>query len=74
MSGLRSIVSHWWVEEHGHVMAECPECDKVGTLARGTHTVDVDGGVSPSFICPYCGWHGYVRLARWPSSSQEPRP
>lgn len=62
-------IRHWMVEEHGHVIAACPGCDKDGTLEKGVHTVGVDGTVTPSFICPHCEWHGWVRLAYWPSIS-----
>ena len=72
MTDMQTIYK-WVAEEHGHILANCPECDKPGTLAKGTHTVRTNGEVVPSFICPHCGWHGWVRLRNWPSASEVDR-
>lgn len=65
MSEVRRAIVDWHLHERGHVIATCPECGKEGTLAKGTHTVEPDGRVSPSYICPLCHWHGWVRLIGW---------
>lgn len=67
MTDMRTI-REWEAEEHGHILAHCPECDRVGTLARGIHGIRPDGTVVPSFDCPFCTFHGWVRLAHWPSA------
>lgn len=61
---------HWrWVtrqtgpdETEEIIKIGCPECGKAVTLEHHLHTVEQDGAVSPSLICPVCGWHDHARL------------
>lgn len=41
----------------------CPGCD--GTISLRRHEIDPDGVVTPSVVCPLCGWHDYARLKGW---------
>ncbi len=43
----------------------CPGCAKI--LSLGKHTIDPDGTVTPSLVCPFksCDFHDYVKLADW---------
>lgn len=63
MTDVRLI--RWRRHERGLVIGTCPECDKEGTFAPNHHRVEKDGSVIPSFICPGCGWHGWVQLKDW---------
>ena len=40
----------------------CPDCGCEGDLTD--HDIDADGKVSPSVICPNCGFHAMVVLDR----------
>lgn len=47
------------------VKLACPLCGAEGVLEEGSHTIDHDGIVSPSVVCPNesgCGWHDHIRL------------
>ncbi len=50
----------------GHnVIVFCPSCD----LRLGcTHTIDVQGNLSPSLVCTHdgCSFHEFVQLAGYP--------
>jgi len=48
-----------WQEHNEIVILRCPN-GHVSEL--GDHTVGMDGVVSPSAVCPKCGWHETVRL------------
>ena len=60
---------------------QCPECKQWATLGgeiqdhidAGGHTMDADGNVSPSIVCPWkpCEWHQMVTLVGWPDSPLE---
>jgi hypothetical protein len=50
-----------WREWEGVVIVSCPE----GHTARLNHNVASDGSVTPSLLCPYCGWHVWGRLDGW---------
>ena len=67
MSGPVYDSYHWTLHERGHVIVQCPECGREGTLNPQNHSVRDSGEVLPSFICPHCGWHGWVRLVGWVS-------
>jgi len=43
----------------------CPTCGKLAVLID--HSIDVDGTVAPSVVCPTdgCAFHDYVRLDGW---------
>lgn len=36
----------------GHVFGSC-------------HSIQDDGSVAPSVVCPHCGWHVFIRLDSW---------
>lgn len=46
-------------------LACCPGCGKL--LSLGRHTIDADGTVTPSLVCPFrgCDFHEFVMLADW---------
>lgn len=46
----------------------CPKCQRVSTLSSDVHRVAETGEVSPSFVCPHCPWHVFVRLGDWSES------
>ena len=43
----------------------CPDCGNVASLSQ--HTVDPDGSVHPSLVCPHdgCKFHEWVILDEW---------
>jgi hypothetical protein len=51
----------------------CPKCGKSFFLEQGerfgvdweAHGVSAEGIVSPSVICPFCGFHDHVLLIGW---------
>jgi hypothetical protein len=51
----------------------CPSCTK-GMSVGGNqpfgscHTIDGDGTIHPSVVCPHCAWHVMARLIGWSSS------
>lgn len=55
---------------------QCADCKRWCTLGgeidtvldAGGHTIDSDGNVSPSVVCPFdgCEWHQSVTLVGWP--------
>ena len=49
-------------------LMSCPECGKVCSLSG--HTINPDGTVEPSLMCPYdgCGYHDFVKLEGWRSA------
>lgn len=51
------------------VHARCGgRCGKLFTLCD--HTIDAEGFVNPSVVCPTgdCGWHVFLRLMNWPEN------
>lgn len=40
----------------------CPGCGNDVAIGRA-HTIEADGLLSPSMVCPICPFHEYVRLA-----------
>jgi hypothetical protein len=44
---------------------QCPGCGKVASMSQ--HTIEPDGTVSPSAVCPYegCTFHQWIRLEGW---------
>lgn len=47
----------------------CPTCSHVASLTARTHRVLSDGTVRPSFVCPGCDFHAYIRLENWSDDS-----
>ena len=47
------------------VLVCCPECGKTHPLVK--HTIDPDGTVTPSLVCPFpnCEFYEFVKLADW---------
>ncbi len=43
----------------------CPDCGETASL--GDHTIDADGLVNPSLVCPHkgCAFHEFVVLEGW---------
>lgn len=43
----------------------CAKCGEMASLSE--HTIDAEGGVTPSVVCPRkgCGWHVHVTLDGW---------
>ena len=54
----------WWPLLPNGTLVTCPSC---GATAALDHTVDDEGNVSPSLVCPAdgCGFHEFVRLEGW---------
>lgn len=56
-----------WKRPDGGTAVEmtCPRCHRTARLSA--HTVDADGKVSPSVVCPTpnCGFHEWVQLECW---------
>jgi hypothetical protein len=44
-------------------LVRCPTCCETFSLSR--HTIAADGAVTPSVVCPRCGWHAWVTLVGW---------
>lgn len=56
---------------------KCPN-GHIGTLVDhepDSHSIDAEGVVSPSVVCPEdgCGFHDHVRLVGWSSVSNQDR-
>ena len=55
---------------------KCPKCGGEAVLGgevqpkldAGGHTMDAEGNVSPSVVCPFdpCDFHQFVTLVGWP--------
>lgn len=52
----------------------CPQCLRLSSIGKRHHTVDADGTVKPSLVCPFtadkgfdpaCTHHVYARLDDW---------
>jgi hypothetical protein len=48
----------------------CPQCRRAFSIGGGQvfgscHTVAADGTISPSVVCPGCGWHVMAKLDGW---------
>jgi hypothetical protein len=43
----------------------CPKCGQIASLSQ--HTIEADGTVKPSLVCPYdgCSFHDHVKLKDW---------
>jgi hypothetical protein len=44
---------------------QCPLCGQVASMSQ--HTIEADGTVNPSAVCPYsgCTFHEWIRLEGW---------
>lgn len=52
--------------DDGRIQFTCPVCQGTTGIVAPIHTVDKDGKVSPSFVCPYgCGFHTWMTLDEW---------
>lgn len=57
----------------------CPKCRLVSTIMhtkgdgndRHAYIIEVDGEVFPTFVCPYCSWHDFIKLEGWERYSLE---
>ncbi|KKM04753.1 hypothetical protein LCGC14_1761110 [marine sediment metagenome] len=51
----------------------CAGCGEMASLSG--HSIDVEGRVTPSVVCPRkgCGWHVSVTLVGWVDAIAEPR-
>ena len=43
----------------------CPKCDSVSAINKDKHTIDDDGMINPSYVCPYCDFHEWVYLENY---------
>jgi hypothetical protein len=62
------------------ISIKCGACDFSGRITDPTksvpakdqhYSVEPDGSVSPSIVCPKCGWHVFGRLDGWISVDHE---
>jgi uncharacterized Zn finger protein len=56
MQEAEAVTWRYW---RGRLMVTCPGC---GQEFECDHAVDAEGRLSPSLVCPACGYHQYVRL------------
>ncbi|KKM84392.1 hypothetical protein LCGC14_1299530 [marine sediment metagenome] len=54
-----------WPPKKGEICEEpfsvgCPKCESITTLEPKAFSVTVEG-LKPSFICPHCEFHGWMR-------------
>lgn len=57
----------WTIFAGKHVKVSCPDCGAFGNL---DHTVDPDGTLNPSLVCPEdCGFHVWARLLDYEEKS-----
>jgi len=65
----RKAPGPWWHPlQNGDVLSatiRCPDCQTVVTVT--SHSIDAQGVVTPSVVCPMdgCSWHVWVKLAGW---------
>ncbi len=54
-----------WHQQATGVVVCCPGCGHIVALLD--HTIDPDGSVYPSLVCPFdiCDFHEFVKLADW---------
>jgi len=57
-----------WLKIGPSVIVTCPQCRKKAAL---DHTIEEDGDVNPSLICPFCGYHNWVKLEDWKGSKEK---
>jgi hypothetical protein len=60
----------WGWDEDGNLLTTCPQCGKWQMLhhkLNGGHSIDHDGEVLQSIICPYkeCDFHKRGKLKDW---------
>lgn len=54
----------------GYVMICCPQCKVLSPIKAPVHTIDDNGAVTPSVVCPMrCGYHKYIVLDGYPGDS-----
>lgn len=60
----------WMPESSGRLPSATIVCPNGHWASIEDHEIDPSGRVTPSLICPECGWHGTeVRLEGWPPGS-----
>lgn len=52
----------WFRTPDGAVLVGCPTCRSAVRLRPDVHTVEQDGCVTPSFVCPCGRFHAWIRL------------
>lgn len=61
----------WWIMSGQATPAiRCPVCNHIAVLAD--HTISANGRVSPSVVCPDCGFHEFLTLAGWEGREIKP--
>lgn len=59
----------WWGPPGGYQLTAIVSCSRghVGTAAPHIHTINADGSLNPSWVCPRyaCDWHVFARLEGW---------
>lgn len=53
----------WFDDDTFQLWLRCPY-GHLGTLVG--HTIQINGDVNPSVMCPSCDWHSEIRLLDWP--------
>jgi len=64
----------WFLAPDGNLMIVCMECGAPTGILPSVHTVRDDGAMQPSYICPSCGWHVFVRLVGWGDNNTRKDP
>ena len=54
---------HFYQAQDGKPQVYINDGNDLLSLAR--HTIDLDGSVHPSVLCPTCGFHDDVKLLGW---------
>lgn len=59
----------WWPGTANGKRTATAVCDKGHAASLDDHTIQPDGTVQPSLVCPIedCGWHVMARLEGWSS-------
>jgi len=48
----------------------CPACDQMMEISKKIHTINSEGIMHPSLVCPHCPFHEFVYLEGYVSKEE----